>query len=379
MMNSQITLDTHDLCEPLAAGRGAKWAYFSLVYSLFYWVSYFSMGLEFASPDMLYASLYYLAFVGCYLFAIHQPRDRVLVPIIGMLVIISASCYVNPGASGLYGYVAFMVGFYYRLPAALGFLALNFAVQLVTVFTLSLYSPFFWVTSGVVSIILFVFGRFNRRDVRAHLVELRQDQEIENLAAIAERERIARDMHDLLGHSLSSIALKSELAEKLIDRGDQDQARREINQVAELSRQVLSEVRMAVTGLKQQGLPGVMENLAKQLMEQGYSVEQDITSLVLRPTVESALILVTKEAVTNILKHSNGNKVVMSLAEDKAILGLEIFDNGTTAEKQASDGNGLEGIQSRVAELGGEVTISRDNGFRIKIAIPVHIALGEQS
>ena len=112
------------------------------------------------------------------------------------------------------------------------------------------------------------------------------------------------DMHDLLGHSLSSLALKSELSEKLIEKGNIELAQQEISEVAELARSTLSEVRQAVTGLKLQSLNGGIEKLSEQLQHLGFKTTLDVAPIQVDASMESTLLMLCKEWVTNILRHS---------------------------------------------------------------------------
>ena len=120
---------------------------------------------------------------------------------------------------------------------------------------------------------------------------------------------------NLLGHSLSSLALKSELAEKLINKGKSEAAQSEIQQVAQLARQTLSEVRQAVTGLNKQSLKSTISELSDELTNLGYETEQNIQIPTLSAKTESTLSMLCKEWVTNILRHSSGNKVFVEISQ----------------------------------------------------------------
>ena len=126
------------------------------------------------------------------------------------------------------------------------------------------------------------------------------NEEIEHLAKVAERERIARDLHDVLGHTLSVITLKSELAGKMMDR-DPARAGKEIREVEQISRQALHEVRDAIRGYRTQGLAAELAQAKATLETAGLAVQCDAGTGPQLPAVqESVLSLAVREAVTNV-------------------------------------------------------------------------------
>src|SRR5690606_21535545 len=126
-------------------------------------------------------------------------------------------------------------------------------------------------------------------------------------AVIAERERIARDLHDILGHTLSSIALKAELAEKLLILDKRDEAKQHVSELHQIARNTLSLVRQTVSGYKHRGLSGEVMELCDKLRQNGFVVELTGEIPQLTPRAETALILALTELTTNVLRHSNGN------------------------------------------------------------------------
>src|SRR4029077_6844194 len=126
------------------------------------------------------------------------------------------------------------------------------------------------------------------------------NEEIENLAKVAERERIARDLHDVLGHTLSVITLKAELAGKLIDR-DPQRAGKEIREVEEISRQALSDVRDAIRGYRRKGLLAEIGEAKSPLETAGVTVRCDASNIEKLPAMqEGVLTMAVREAVTNV-------------------------------------------------------------------------------
>jgi len=198
---------------------------------------------------------------------------------------------------------------------------------------------------------------------------LRAQEEIEHLAKVAERERIARDLHDVLGHTLSVIALKSELASKLMER-DPQQAGNEIREVEQISRQALSEVRDAIRGYRAKGLAAELAQAKTTLETAGLTVQCDAASTVqLPPMQESVLALAVREAVTNVVRHAGARTCRLRLEQENGSCRLEIQDDGRGGS--SLEGNGLRGMRERVQMLGGTLDRISDDGTTLTITLPI--------
>lgn len=202
-------------------------------------------------------------------------------------------------------------------------------------------------------------------------VELRlSHDEVRRLAATAERERIGRDLHDLLGHTLSLITLKLELSRKLFDR-DSETARRELEEAERVARHALAEVRSAVTGIRATDLAA--ELAAAKLLLESSDIALDYGELPasLPVDVERGVALVLREAVTNIARHARATQARIGLTVANHSLRLSIEDNGRGGV--IYHGNGLSGMCERVKVLGGtlEVVSPQGQGTRLLIAVPL--------
>lgn len=184
-------------------------------------------------------------------------------------------------------------------------------------------------------------------------------EEVRKLAALAERERIGRDLHDLLGHTLSLITLKSELANRLFDR-DPAAARREIADVERVARDALSQVRRAVTGIRAAGIAAELASAKLLLESSGTHLEYMLADVELPPEIETVLALVMREAVTNVQRHANASQVGIALENAAQLLVLRIDDNGRGG--LIVPGNGLTGMRERLAGIGAELTIESRRG-----------------
>jgi two-component system sensor histidine kinase DesK len=204
-----------------------------------------------------------------------------------------------------------------------------------------------------------------RSRANAHLH--RAHDEIERLAAIAERERIARDLHDLLGHTLSVIVLKSELASKLADH-DPARAATEIRDVERISRRALGEVREAVVRYRQRGLAAELEEARAAFDAAAVALGVALPDAPPPPRVEGMLAMVVREALTNVLRHARATHCDVRVARDGDAWVLEVRDDGHG--RLGPDGNGLTGVRERVEALGGRVELRGGAGVHLTVRLP---------
>ncbi|MCI4568221.1 sensor histidine kinase [Lysobacter sp. CFH 32150] len=194
-------------------------------------------------------------------------------------------------------------------------------------------------------------------------------EEVRRLAATAERERIGRDLHDLLGHTLSLITLKLELARKLSER-DPPASRRELEEAERVARHALAEVRSAVTGIRSTDLAAELASARLMLESSQVHLEYDLPPGDVPPEVERGLALVLREAVTNIARHARASRARIEFACDGKVLQLSIVDDGRGGV--GADGNGIGGMRDRVRALGGTLSIEspRGGGSRLLVRVP---------
>ena len=202
--------------------------------------------------------------------------------------------------------------------------------------------------------------------VNAELAEARE--ELAHRAVAEERMRFARDLHDLLGHSLSLIALKSELAGRLAER-DPGRARQEMADVESAARQALAEVRDAVSGYRQVSLAQALVEARSALSAAGIALHPPTAVDPLPGPVDAVLGWVVREAVTNVLRHSGATTVTIDLdtAADDVVLGIADDGRGSPAPP----GAGLTGLAERVQRLGGDLRTASGDGFRLTARLPL--------
>lgn len=201
-------------------------------------------------------------------------------------------------------------------------------------------------------------------------------EEIARLAVTAERLRIARDLHDLLGHNLSLIALKSELAGRLIAVSP-GRASVEVKDIETTARATLQEVREAVASYRHPTLASELHAAAEILAAAGidyrYEGEENMAGNLPSP-VEAVLAWTTREGVTNVIKHSRARHCVIRVALDNRIVSVDITDDGTAPGSTANTGgNGLRGLTERVEKLHGQFEAGprSDGGFRLTVSLPL--------
>jgi two-component system sensor histidine kinase DesK len=262
--------------------------------------------------------------------------------------------------------VVVVLGEGYILQAHRGFLHVSWPNTLMAIFLMTV------VGGGNV-----FYAQQKHADAQLHAA---QEENIA-LAAVAERERIARDLHDVLGHTLSVIVLKAELAGRLIQRddaSDRQRAAAEIADVERIARTSLAEVRETIGGYRSRGLAAEIEAARLTLDAAGVTLTVDSdaagadhssSAAHLSAAEEAALSLALREAVTNIVRHARATTCRLRFITDGGRRRLVVEDNGEHAISR--EGNGLRGMRERIESLGGRLSLERDHGTRLLIELPL--------
>ncbi|MCF7221463.1 sensor histidine kinase [Marilutibacter chinensis] len=230
-----------------------------------------------------------------------------------------------------------------------------------------------WMAVAWLPVVSFVIGlvtHFEAISKRSNTALRMSHDEVRRLAALAERERIGRDLHDLLGHTLSLVALKSDLAGRLLEH-DPRAARHEIGEVSRVARDALSQVRRAVTGIRAAGIAAELASARLLLESDGIAFEYDADLPPLPPEHETALALALREAVTNLQRHARARQAWVELHEVDGDIVLRVEDDGRGGD--IVPGNGLGGMRERVEGLGGRLRIEsrRGHGTRVEASLPL--------
>ncbi|NGX16074.1 histidine kinase [Wenzhouxiangella sp. XN24] len=346
-------------------------AYLWLVYLGFFFVAWF---LRPVGPlEIILGAASIVLFLALYFSAFRRRGSAALWHVAAIAALAVAWSPVNPGASVWF---IFAASFAYRVgPPRTAAVVVAAVVGLAAV-TAWVFQPMlaFWLPGVFVSVIIgaanIFFGEQGRRNA-----ELRLSQsEVRRLARVAERERIARDLHDVLGHTLSLIAVKSELAERLVAR-DPARAREEIASIGVTARRSLAEVRETISGFHEQSLDEALEQarLALRAADVELVLERD-PGIALPRCSEAMLGLVIREAVTNIIRHARARTCTLSLRRSRAgepggEVVIEIRDDGRGGIR--GGGSGVEGMRARLESIGGALDVVAGHGGHLVARLPV--------
>ncbi|NUS38932.1 MAG: sensor histidine kinase [Lysobacter sp.] len=276
---------------------------------------------------------------------------------------------VNPGAQGYLIYACAFLAF--RAPPRRAISQMLLLLAAYGADWMLLGFPWIFLLSAV--LVGLAVGLMNvsvARRMQADAALRLSHEEVRRLAALAERERIGRDLHDLLGHTLSLITLKLELARKLADR-DPVALRRELEEAERVARHALAEVRSAVTGIRTTDFAAELASARLLLESSAVALDYDTPPAGLATDVERGLALVLREAVTNIARHADATCARVELAREGRCVQLRIIDNGRGGID--GDGNGLAGMRDRVRALGGTFSIESPpgQGTRLLVRVPL--------
>jgi two-component system, NarL family, sensor histidine kinase DesK len=213
-------------------------------------------------------------------------------------------------------------------------------------------------------------------DLRARNRELEEARtELARLAVADERARFARDLHDLLGHSLSVIALKAELAGRLM-REQPSEAAGHVAEIEQVARGALTEVREAVSGYRRPTLDDEIAGAKMALSAAGIEAQIERPAVTFDPAIEAVLAWTVREGATNVIRHSGAEHCSVKVSAGLGEAAVEVVDDGHgcgNAAVNGDDGHGLEGLRERVARLQGEIEAGAvaAGGYRLAVRVPV--------
>lgn len=217
---------------------------------------------------------------------------------------------------------------------------------------------------AVLLVSLAMFGFFSI--IQSNIALAAARAEVARLAAENERSRIARDLHDLLGHSLTTITVKAGLARRLAERGETERSRAEITEVEQLSRRTLGDVRAAVAGHREVTLAGELATAREVLRASGITAELPGSVDLVDPRYSELFGWVVREGVTNVVRHARADRCTITLTDRT----LAITDDGRGGGS-AGSGTGLAGLRERVESAGGALTArAAADGWQLTVTMP---------
>jgi two-component system sensor histidine kinase DesK len=349
-----------------AGSRGLGWTkYVWLVYLVFYLGTLASKS---ATPrDWLITLAALAVFLPIYFRAFRHTGGQLLAMvavIYGLGVVVTP---INPGAVCFFVYAVAFVGFAVRPSLASCWVA-GMVGGIALQAWLFGWPQWSWAPTLLVTAVVgatnIAFAQRRRLGEQLFVAH----EAVEQMARIAERERIGRDLHDLLGHTLSIIVLKSELAVKLYER-EPTRALDEIRDVERISREALAEVRKAVSGYRSEGLDHEVANAERFLVAAGVTPALDVVPVALAAAEERALAFALREAVTNVVRHAHARRCWIGLRAEGGRAVLEVRDDGQGGGEP--DGSGLSGMRERLGPLAGTVERDGRNGTRLLMTVPL--------
>ncbi|MEV7725542.1 histidine kinase [Streptomyces sp. NPDC087917] len=327
-----------------------------------------------------------VAFVGWYLALVFRTARQMAVRrVLFSLTVLAAQATVLSLALGrewlvLFVYVAISSGA--ALPGEISRWTVPGATALLAVTAYAVPGGTAYLAGLLIPALMGGFAMVGIRAMIRTTVELRQARAtVAQLAANEERLRMARDLHDLLGHSLSLITLKSELAGRMLPEHP-DLAAQQVADIERVSRQALVDVREAVSGYRRPTLPGELAGARTALTAAGIVADlpTEAADAVedLPEEIESALAWSLREAVTNVVRHSGARRCTVVLDVSQTLAGpvaeLSVTDDGAGGGAGgAPAGNGLTGLTERLEAVGGTLSAgpAGKTGFRLRARVPL--------
>ncbi len=324
------------------------------------------------------AALFVAAYVSLVVTWRGHRRTRLTLPLFGVLLAVAVALTVSNGASWgfLFTYCAACAAVV--APEGLGFYGVTLCSTLAGVTSAIGGANGGTVVSYVASSAGIGLLMVVMSDLRQRNHQLSQARaELAEMAVARERERFARDLHDLLGHSLSVITLKAELARRLLADRPGDAAAREVAELEQVARTALGEVREAVSGYRQPTLEGELAGARMALSAAGIEADVQQARVTLDPAVEAVLAWTVREGATNVIRHSGARHCTLRITASLTDAGVEVIDDGTShpagANGRSGGGHGIDGLAERARLVDGTISAGSlaDGGYRLAVTVPV--------
>ena len=323
-----------------------------------------------STPQLICGVVGLAVFLPIYLLGSYMTGRALLASATAVLLISLALAFTGGSWSVVSVYACAMAG--QLRPARLATATvIGFAVAMIA-FALATQQPWFFWTVGVVLAVMVGLGTVSRITIDdQNRALLAAQDEVRQLSRTAERERIARDLHDLLGRTLTLVSLKAELAARLTST-DPARATAEMRDVAQAARDGLAEVRAAVSGMTGASFARELDQSTEALTAAGIAISTNADGL---PEGEPGAVLgmALREAVTNVLRHSEAAhcRIAVMTSGHEARLTVEDDGDGGDGDGSFLEGAGLTGMRARMAAAGGALSVvSGAGGTRLSAWLP---------
>jgi two-component system sensor histidine kinase DesK len=365
---------------PQLAPRLAKGILIAVL-SSFYLIAF--LKIRFAAQDLaplLLSAAYMIPMLALQLFYFSRPVPMSRSPMAYLALLVQAALVYLPLLQfrqawvGMPGFLAGSV--LLVLPALLAWVVFGLIAVSVAaaqwVFTGTLNDIAYVAVSTVITgLVVYGLTRLANLVTELHAAQ----NELAQMAVAQERLRFARDLHDLLGYSLSAITLKSELTHRLMTK-DQARAQEELSEVLDISRQALADVRSVARGYRELSLDNEAEAARSVLLAAEVDVHMDLDYGELPTRVRTVLATVLREGITNVLRHSKAEQCEITVRQANGEVWIDIINDGVsqaTAQRTPRGGSGIANLSARVAALDGTLSagIDADGRFRLHASAPV--------
>jgi two-component system sensor histidine kinase DesK len=312
------------------------------------------------SMDLVWTALALITFLGLYFHAYWVKSQYVIYHIVAIGLLGTLVAFITPTACTLFIYAGAFCSRLMPIKYAVTVLV-SLLVWIASISWFFSFEMYFYQPALVFTLIVGILNIYQCALHQNKQALILSRKETQRLAQVAERERIARDLHDLIGHTFSVITIKADLAGRLIDK-DPAKARIEIKQLENISRDALSQVREVVSGYRTSDLLSELAN-AKNVFS---SVDIDFQyqfenineqQIELDSTSNKELAIVLRELVTNIIKHAKATQVTAIIKHQNGKIVLAMQDDGQGFENLQHQGFGIKGIEERIQKLKGFVAI----------------------
>jgi two-component system sensor histidine kinase DesK len=311
-----------------------------------------------------------LGYIACYVVGLYHAMVRGSRLLSTGLLVVMAGCWTamvsGTGTGGIYT-ISFLLAAVAILapPRWTAVATLGTAVAALGTSWLVGAPPDWDAVFSVVAIGLAMIAMFGLLRANSELRDARE--ELARMAVAADRERMARDLHDVLGHSLTTITVKAGLARRLLESGDAERAATEVGDVERLGRQALADVRATVSANRVASLAKELVGAREALRAAEITAELPQAVDDVPEVLQQAFAHVVREGVTNTIRHSGASTCTVRLTADS----VEVADDGVGAPTDTAAGNGLEGLAERLAAVGGwiEAGPRPDGGYRLRAEV----------
>jgi signal transduction histidine kinase len=331
------------------------------------------------TPSLLLSVCYLLVLLSLQVFYFSRPTTRLQSPLTYAVIVVQACLVYLPMVqfgSAWIGLPSLLAGtILLVLPAALAwpaFAAIVVSVGWVLAALGGTTLDVAYNTVAIITVSLEVYGLTRLARLVTELHEARN--ELANTAVAHERLRFARDLHDLLGLSLSAIAPKGELALRLLHR-HAERAKQELSEILDIARRALADVRSVARGYRELSLDDEMRTVESVLAASDVELRMAVNHGELPVRTRTLLATVLREGVTNVLRHSRATRCEIVLQRDNATAVLDIVNDGVVdnAAREPYAGSGINNLSQRAATSGGQLSarVDPDGRFRLHLSVPM--------